>query len=112
MEKLRSLNCVNCSGVSQYLADSCEVVRRQAHVEFAPIAKMSQAIRVRLSLLMRKFRGEPKALSNAPIALKRSLIGPSGPRIKAKAVHEIVVSSLEGGRCTSGVGSSVCTSTC
>lgn len=85
MEKLRSQNCVNCSGVSQYLADSCEVVRRQAHVEFAPIAKMSQAIRVRLSLLMRKFRGEPKALSNAPIALKRCLIGPSPRRLGSEA---------------------------
>jgi hypothetical protein len=48
----------------------------------------------------RLFCKEPNALASALIALKKCVLGPNGPRIKAKAVHEIVVSSLQGGGCT------------
>jgi hypothetical protein len=43
---------------------------------------------------------EPKALSNSSIVLKRWVFGPNGPRIKVKAVQEIVVNTLHGESCT------------
>ena len=46
----------------------------------------------------RLFCKERNALASALIALKRCVFGPNGPTIKAKAVHEIVVSSSQGWR--------------
>ena len=45
------------------------------------------------------FGGVPKALSNAPVVLKKWVPGPSGLRIKVTAVREIVVSILYGKVC-------------
>jgi hypothetical protein len=66
------------------------------HVDSARIAEMRCPLNnfcARLSLQMpKRSAGEPKALSNAPIVLKKCVPGPNGPRIKVKAVQEIVVS--------------------
>jgi hypothetical protein len=40
--------------------------------------------------------GSPKALSNAPTVLEKCFLGPNGPRIRVKAVQDIVVSIVRG----------------
>jgi len=66
------------------------------HVDSARIAETRCLLNnfcARLSLQMpKRSAGEPKALSNTPIVLKKRILGPNGPRIKVKAVQEIVVS--------------------
>jgi len=53
-----------------------------------------QLLRATFTSDAKRSAGEPKALSNTPIVLKKRILGPNGPRIKVKAVQEIVCKYL------------------
>jgi hypothetical protein len=74
------------------------------HVDSARIAENAlspqQLPRATFTSHAQAFGCGPKALSGAPILLTNCVLGPNGPRIKAKAFQEIVVGILRGEGCT------------
>ena len=57
-----------------------------------------QLLRTTFTSHAQAFGSESMPVSNAPIVLKVCVLGPNGPRIKIRAVQEIVITILHGER--------------